>query len=301
MGIEGPTWCDEETGDPLDLSAWPQMNGIPVLVPQPEAFLLRHGPRTGATLAHGAVPYEPLPVDAPDPLTPHLSPGHWPDGLLPPEPLGAWVKALGERCPDAVCSAWGAELAPEGPTLDVGCGVGGMARRMAESGRSVLAFDRSPEAVRLARSLMSGALPEVWVPMDRSRSQAWRWPHPPVAPGQIAWAVADVLRPPLPPDTLAWVHLGSVLDMVEAPTEAVIDALAPAIRSGGLLTVATPYDEDRVPLPDGARPDRDLRAVLPSMGFEIVAEDVAVPWVVRQYNRACRVLFVDCIAARVTW
>ena len=301
MDVGVPVWSDAETGLGLRLSDWPAIDGIPILVPDPEAFVLRHGPRVGRGLGMATVPHEPIPVDAPDALTPHLPPGRWPLALLPPEPLGTWVRGLGERCPDAVCSDWGRALAPEGPSLDAGCGVGGMARRMAESGRQVLAFDRSPDAVRLARALLTGGIREVPVPMARAQASLHAWPHAALPKDRVRWAVADVRAAPIPPDTFAWVHLGAVLDMVDEPVEAIIDALAPAICSGGLLTVATPHDEDQVPVVGSADPVGLLREALGQLGFEVVAEDRAVPWVVRQYNRACRVLFVDCIAARVTW
>ena len=92
-----------------------------------------------------------------------------------------------------------------------------------------------------------------------------------------------------------------VQDVVQVPASVVVDAVAPAICSGGLLTIATPHDEDRVPRSGSVDPGEALRTCLDALGFVVVAEDREVPWVVRQYNRACRVLFVDCIAARVTW
>lgn len=296
-----PVWSDFETGRALDLTAWPHVDGVPVLVPEARAFLARHGPRMGGHGRNLAEVSEPLPIDAPDPLTPHLPPGRWPEVLLPEGPLGEWVAALGETCPDALCARWGQRWGPEGVSLDAGCGVGSMALRMAQAGRSVVAFDRSPAAVLLARALLAGRHTSVHVPLARSSSIELAWPHAPVSPDATRWAVADVLAPPLPPDSLAWIHLGSVVDMVSASPFDVVDAVAPLLQSGGLLTVATPHDEDRMPAPGVPDPSRALRDVLEALGLDLVAEERAVPWVVRQYDRGYRVLLTDCLAARASW
>ena len=294
-------WCDFEQGTPLDPDSIVQCHGLPVLVPDAAAFLARHGPRpAGHPLSLVQLP-EPLPVDAPDPLTPHIPPGRWPDALVPPGAFGAWVQSLGDTCPDAVCADWGAELAPDGPAVDAGCGVGGMARRMAVAGRRVVAFDRAPAAVMLARELLLGAHRRLVVPGARSTALELEWPHGPVAADQVQWAVADVLAPPLPTDSVAWIHLGSVVDMVAGSPLDVIDALAPLLQTGGLLTVATPHDDDAVPTPNAPDPSRALRRVLDALGFHVVAEERAVPWVVRQYDRGYRVLLTDCLAARASW
>ena len=294
-------WCDPQTGEAWRDDVLPAVDGVPVLVTDPAEFLARHGPRTTPADRARPLPHEPLPVDAPDPLTPHLPPGRWPAALQPAGPFGAWLASLGDRCPDAVCAAWGLGLAPSGPVLDAGCGVGGMARRMASAGRPVVAFDRSPDAVLLARDLLAGRLPDV--PVCGARSQATRmtWPHPAVPDNGVQWAIADVLEPPLPLDSLAWVHLGSVVDMVPAGAVAVVDAVAPLLVSGGVLTVATPHDDDRVPHAHAPDPGAVLREALHALGFEVVREDRSVPWVVRQYDRGYRVLLTDCIAARATW
>jgi len=297
VASEAPAWSDFETGAPLDLSEWPDVRGVPVLVPDARAFLVRHG--LGPSPFSRTVQPDPLPIDAPDPLTPHLPPGRWPKDLLPVGDFGAWVELLGERCPDAVCADWGHAHAPDGPALDAGCGVGGMARRMAEAGRSVCAFDRSPAAVLLARDLVSGNLPTVYVPLARSAAREVAWPHG--AQAGVQWAIADVLVPPLPPESFAWIHLGSVVDMVDGGPEAVIDAVSPLLMSGGLLTIATPHDEDRPPIPGTPDPTEDLRHILDALGLHVIAQDRAVPWVVRQYDRGYRVLLTDCLAARASW
>ncbi len=301
MSTDSPRWADFESGDALDLADWPDVAGIPVLVPDAETFVMRHGPRGACDTAWTTIPHEPLPVDAPDPLTPHLAPAEWPASLRPPGVFGRWLSEVGGRCPDSICSDWGDAFAPEGLALDAGCGVGGMARRMAALGRRVQAFDRSPSAVVLARALLDGRLSTIDVPGARRSAVQVTWPHPPVASGQVVWAIADVLQPPVAPESIAWVHLGNVLDMVSASPAEVIDAVAPCIASGGVLTLSTPYDEDAVPLPHAEAPSDRLHEALDSLGFHVIAEERAVPWVVRQYDRGYRVLLTDCLAARVSW
>jgi len=50
-------------------------------------------------------------------------------------------------------------LPPGGQALDLGCGIGKGSRFLAERGFSVLAIDRDPEMIRVARELTDGAIP----------------------------------------------------------------------------------------------------------------------------------------------
>ena len=266
--------------------SYPRVGGIPVLLEEPHRFLARH--LTGASPTQAA---DPLPVDAPDPLTPHLSPSALAE--LAPPPLALLLRNL-PYDPTQLCAQWGQEHAPEGMAVDAGCGVGAMARLMATQGRAVAAFDRSPRAVLLARDLLAGSVTDVPVPEGRASLTRVQWPFPAVQ--GVGFAVADATAPPLPPRSAAWVHAGNLLDMAEAGPFAVLDALAALLQPGGLLTLCTPWDEDRTPLLDGGDPALELLDWLDELDLEVVASEDLVPWAVRQYDRGWRLLFCQCLA-----
>lgn len=276
---------------------YPALDGVPVLVPEPERFLARHGP--GAwDLSHGLPTrrVEDIPVDAPDPVTPHLPPR----SLGGPAGFGRWLQTLGDRSPDTVCARWGAELAPAGRAVDVGCGVGAMTRRMAATGRVTFGFDRSPRAVLLARDLLLGLLRETEIPTHRGGVQRVRFPFKPASDRHLYLSIADATAPPLPPDSFAWVHLGNILDLADDEAGRILIAATNLLQPNGLLTISTPYDTDAVPIPDSTPPEDELRSALVDLRLTLVEEDEHVPWVVREYDRGYRVLFTHCLAARRT-
>lgn len=291
-----------ETGGALDPDgwrsedgrAWPVVDGVPVLVPDPHAFLVRHAPAWSVGAAFPAQPPEPLPVDAPDLRTPFLDPVQ----LDAPGGFGAWVRGLGRRSPGQVCSDWAAELAPDGLAVDLGCGVGPMTARMVAAGREVVALDRAPRAVLSARAVVEGRLETLAEPTHRRGLRQAPNPVPPAAPGVVQWVIGDVLAPPLAEGVFAWVHLGNLLDMVgEAPAAALEEASA-LLMPGGLLTVSTPWDVAPAPHADAPPPEPLLHALLAELDLWMLDEDPAVPWVVREYDRGYRVLFSHCVAAR---
>lgn len=274
---------------------YPTLDGVPVLVPEPDRFLLRHGPGVwdmAVGLPNRRV--EDLPVDAADPITPHLPPS----ALGGAGSFGRWLQSLGEKSPDQVCAAWGAELAPNGRALDIGCGVGPMARRMASAGRSTYAFDRSPRAVLLARDLLLGRLAETHIPTSRSGLQRVRWPFKPLSDRILHFCIADAMNPPFPDGAFAWIHLGNVVDIADTSAGPLLSAAAELLQPGGLLTLSTPYDDDEMGLVGAAPPEEELLEAIEALGLGLVAQEDQVPWVIREYDRGYRVLFTHCVAAR---
>ena len=274
---------------------YPTLDGVPVLVTDPDRFLARHGP--GAWDLTQGLPtrrIEDLPVDAADPVTPHLPPS----ALGGTGSFGKWLQTMGERCPDQVCAQWGVELAPNGRALDVGCGVGPMARRMAASGRQTWAFDHAPRAVLLARDLLLGRMKETMVPTSRGGLQRVRWPFKPLSDRGMHFFIADAANPPLPEGAFAWVHLGNVLDIADDVAGNILSACVELLQPGGLLTLSTPYDSDEVGLLGSTPPEDELREAITALGLSLTEQDEQVPWVVREYDRGFRVLSCHCIAAR---
>jgi SAM-dependent methyltransferase len=269
---------------------YPLLDGIPVLTPDPHRFLALHGPDA----ANPTERKEPLPVDAPDLISPFLQPRQ----LEGPGGFGEWLASI-SRTPTAVAVDWGASLAPAGPALDVGCGLGEMAMRMVNLGRRTWAFDHSPQAVLLARDILLGRIREATWPTWRGGCVSRPVTIRPLRPGQLQLAIADASAPPFAPSSFAWVHLGNIVDIVDVGMEEVVGAAAELLLPGGLLTLTTPYDFDVPTVPGTMDPQALLVDFIDELGLEILDEKDQVPWVVRQYERGFRVLFSHCLAARL--
>lgn len=267
---------------------YPLLDGIPVLTCDPQRFLALHGP--GA--ANPTERQEALPVDAPDLISPFLSPGQ----LEGPDSFGQWLSAI-PTTPSGVAAGWGARLAPAGPALDMGCGLGEMAMRMVGLGRKTWAFDRSPRSVMLARDLLLGRTREAAWPVWRGGCETRSVPITPIPSGQLHFAIAEAESPPFAPESFAWVHLGNLVDIAEIGMEVVLEAATELLMPGGLLTLTTPYDLDLPSIPGSIDPQALLVDFLDELGMDIAEEQDNVPWVVRQYERGFRVLFTHCLAA----
>ncbi len=272
---------------------YPLVSGIPVLVSEPKAFLLRHGP-WDPNLGVPTVQRQPIAIREPDAITPHLPAG----ALGAPLGLGDWLAAVGSLCPAQVALSQGSELAPPGPVLHLGCGVGDFTRRVAVAGRVVYAVDRSPEAVVLARDLLSGRIRQGWIPTHGGGAAKVRFPHSPVPPG-VQFAIADPRRPPFAPGSFAWVHVDRALDGADATRlgEVLVAATAVLAR-GGTLTLTTAYDGPRAGVPGAPAPEPELRDALVELGLRVVREQLHVPRVTRHYDRSFQVDFHHCVAAR---
>jgi 2-polyprenyl-3-methyl-5-hydroxy-6-metoxy-1,4-benzoquinol methylase len=96
--------------------------------------------------------------------------------------------------------------------LEVGCGTGRFARRLARRGIQVDAIDRSAEVVRAARAA----------------------PAPPVGAGRVRYLLADVTRVALPAGRYDFIScLASIHHMPFATVATLREALAP----GGVLVI----------------------------------------------------------------
>ncbi|MCP4809036.1 MAG: class I SAM-dependent methyltransferase [Proteobacteria bacterium] len=291
-----------ETG--ASLEAWysnqadvlyPSVDGIPVLVPRPYDFLRRHGPwdPTSGVAGHAQ---DILGVDAPDAVSPFLAPS----GLGASGSFGDWLLDLGQDGPDAWLAAQAQDAAPVGPAVDIGCGTGPMAARMHAAGRHVIALDRSPDAVLLCRALLTGGLTEALVPTHRRGARMMSVPVRPATSG-LELAIADARHPPLEPASMAWAHLGFLLDVL-GPDDVVAALVATIglLPRGGVLTLANAYDapEGAPNLPDEAPPGPEMREVLAELGMTVLAERDKVPHVTRHYDRRFTVRLVDCMVLR---
>lgn len=117
--------------------------------------------------------------------------------------------------------AWARQFCSGGPVLDAGCGLGGGARLLADSGHTVLALERDPQALALARRRYDTAT--------------------------IAWRPADPARPLPCADNEFQTALA--LEVVEHLPAAALDGclreLRRVLRPGGMLVISIPNAEHR--------------------------------------------------------
>jgi len=265
---------------------YPLVDGVPVLMEEPRVWLQRQTARSTveASVAN---------TTAPDPITPHL-----PAQMLgAPSGFGQWLAALGDGGPDAYAVAFAEKYAPEGAACDVGCGMAPMARRMVALGRDTYAFDRSLDAVLLAKGVLCGGIQTTGIPTHRNAVRQVKVPFRPIQKG-LRFAVGDATLPPFAHESFAWVHLGDVLDGADDAVGEILVATADLVVRGGLLTITTAYGARSSEEGDRPDPQEELLEALDSLGFEILEQADRIPHITRQYDRAYTVRFTHCIAAR---
>ncbi|HJN77281.1 MAG TPA: methyltransferase domain-containing protein [Myxococcota bacterium] len=274
---------------------YPLVDGIPVLVPRPYDFLRRHGPWDPAGGVAGQR-QELLGVESPDAVTPFLAPA----GLQASGSFGDWLLDLGEDGPDAWLASAAIEHAPVGPCVDVGCGLGPMARLMHGLSRHVVCLDRSPDTMLLCRELLTGRLKEALVPTHRRGCGMVQSAAGSEATG-FDFAIAEAQHPPLRKDSFAWVHLGFLIDGLEA--DDIVSALVASVEllgRGGILTLSTAYDSPpgTPHLPDEALPGPEMIDVVGELGLSVVDERDKVPHITRHYDRLFTVRLAHCLVLR---
>lgn len=269
---------------------YPHLDEIPVLVPNPHAFLRRHGPWSPSDGVAGQR-QEILEISEPDAITPFLSPGELGAG----GPFGDALLDLGNLTPDSWVAGVAVQHAPQGPACDMGCGLGNMTRIMAKQGRAVIAMDRSPNAVLLARDILGGRITESLMPTHSGGSKSVR--IPPVAVDQpLRLAIADARFPPLRKDSVAWVHLGMLIDELEG--EDLVQVLVESVQlltRGGVLSITTAYDGHGPFVENEPKPVDELREVFDELGLRLIQERDVIPKVTRHHDRRFTVQLVHAM------
>ena len=272
---------------------YPVFDGIPVLVPEPEQYLRRHGPWDPRNGVAGQQ-QEIRGVWSPDAITPFLKPSE----LEVSGRFGDFLLDL-SGTPDDWLAEAAARHAPQGTCVDLGCGLGPMARRMSAQGRDVVALDLDLATMLLCRDLLTGKLEHAWVPTHRRGCRLMEVP-PLSARGQVAFCIADAAAPPLPEQMFAWVHLGLLLD--ELTMDDLVKVLLSAIgllARGSVLTITTAYDGPGAHVPEEDAPEPELREVMQELGLELVDERDKLPHVTRRWNRRFEVRLVHASVWRM--
>lgn len=252
---------------------WPVLGGVPVLVPEPAAFLAAHRVPILAALAESgratradverldafadavvgvgaaALPDDFLDDEEASPLPPGEGPAR--DALV------AFLRAARE----ASLHARLATLCETGPVLEVGCGAGALTRRI--PGRPLVAVDRSVRAVLRA-----------------------------VAGLDALGVVGLAEQLPVADRAFGTVVAANVVDLLDEPA-AFLEEAARALRPGGQLVLTTPDPGLGVRGSDGTLADLVVGA-----GLEVVAADEDAAWVRSHGPRHHEVYVVRLVVAR---
>ncbi len=141
-------------------------------------------------------------------------------------------------------------LTPGSRVVDLGCGVGGAAFRLASAGHDVLGLDLRCGRIQAALQLRSHGHQALG---DGSRVVALK-PR-----GHLDFLVGDALDPPLAGEAFDAVVVQNLYDSVVDPV-LLLNQCGALLRPGGLLLLATPYQPGPVAL--GPEPDLALRQLL---------------------------------------
>jgi SAM-dependent methyltransferase len=196
-------------------------------------------------------------------------------------------------------------LNPNHLALDVGCNVGGLAYRLARHCGFVFGIDESFSAVLTARKLLlHQPAAQTSYPLPREGRRFEERALSLNKPENVEMMVADGTHLPFPPGGFDVVSCLSVLDCVPDPV-ALLRSLAGALRPGGILVLSDPYawtpDSTHVSKWLGEATGESSTAALRNLlaeQFEILWEQDAVPWILRENARFYQVWLNHCVIAR---
>jgi uncharacterized protein YbaR (Trm112 family) len=303
--LEGRLRCDNHACR----REWPIVDGIPILVPCPAAFMRQQiaqiverdlHPETAALLAREGADHDPYPH-----LVEHLSiylDAHWgdraepaPDGPGPRFGMQALAEQLRARAALKVERA-----------VELGASVGRGLAELAPGAALTVGVDLHFGALRRARRLLAGEpLPYARKQAGRHYSTAIARAGDRVAP-EVALVCGDALDPPLVPQTFDRVAALNLLDAVQSPAQllSVVDGLC---RAGGELLLASPYswqsgivgEAERLGAHDPAGEVR--RRLREGDGLEtpyVVEDEADVTWWLRRDARSGHSYSVHWLRAR---
>lgn len=204
----------------------------------------------------------------------------WPRGLTPDPPA---IDLLPEHLP------------ANARVVDLGCGTGGAAARLATHGVFVLGLDTTPQRLRAAHDIRVRG--ETTTPIARAigHAEPVTLTRPELVGGDTDFLLADVVDPPLAPNSWDAVVLSNVYDVVRSPTHLLGQARA-LLRPGGVLFLSSPYQFTARTPHRPADPAADLRARL-SPAFTPLAQANRL-WVLRDNDRRYFAYLLDVVIAR---
>jgi SAM-dependent methyltransferase/uncharacterized protein YbaR (Trm112 family) len=304
---------------------YPVIDGLPILVPDVRRYIQDN---LFYLLARTDLPpaVESLVGDASGPgsafdsARQHLSSyvwDHWgefdPDEHLPesgPARPGAIARAL-----HSLMAMADSDL-PQGPVLDIGCGVGRSVHELAASSeRMVLGIDLGASLARAARRAVIGGQVDysrrrIGLSYDRRRFQV-----PPTPEGRADIWICDILALPFADETFALIVGLNVLDCLGDPRAGLME-MDRVIAKGGELLMTVPFDWSAAVTPvEGWIGGHSQRGPHQGSGEAILdhlltegplaagslrrkSSTAEIPWHVRLHERSCMNYQTYGIAAR---
>lgn len=266
-------------------SLYPVLAGVPILVPDPGAWLAGYRESVLAALAEaGEAPPEAVSlIDSFCRAVPGAEPLRFGDDwtaaeagaapVRPPEDgeaaraFAAFLEAAAGSGPDdTLLALLDGEL---GTVWEVGCGAGTLSRRLRPRADRLVISDLSLRAVLRARDA-AGA----------------------VTGAPVASAVVDAESIGLLPGAVDTVVAAELVDLLDHP-ERFVAGIADALAVGGRLALATPAPSLGEPGDDDV-----LAEVIASAGLAIAEERDAVPWIRAHDRRYYQVYFARVVIAR---
>jgi hypothetical protein len=169
---------------------------------------------------------------------------------------------------------------------------------MAALGRPIWAFDSNPDAVALARGLLTGTIQQVSIPTHRSGARRVKVPFKAI-PSEINFCIAEPTQPPFPPDSFAWVHIsGSILDDASESVADILVACTELLQPGGVLTLWTAHAYGQTIEEGSSPPEGEFLEAMEAIGLKILDQRDRVPLVRREFDRSFSIRFVHCVVAR---
>ncbi len=200
----------------------------------------------------------------------------------------------------------GPHLLTEGIALDVGCNVGRLALELSRRCRFVYGVDLAFGAVLAARRLLLGQ-PEPLKTYEFVRNGLNMETRPLEVEGRqnVDLLVASALALPFESGAFDTVSSSNLIDVTPNP-RGVIQSKEKILRIGGVLLTTDPYwwNIDDAPLErwvggyGGVESAQAMRELLTELGFEIVAEEDMVPWILRYHDRQVTLHFNHNLVAR---
>jgi SAM-dependent methyltransferase/uncharacterized protein YbaR (Trm112 family) len=322
---------------------YPILAGVAIVLPDPEGYILAHVKGIAQWVDDREIPktirkeyqearrelerehieedLESERVNALYFMTHYLSAAEAAEGVASPE-IRELITRHWDRGPFHQVAEWVKEASVNRALtiVELGCGVGGLAARLADSVQEYLGIDSSFASVALARSLYlageegtgSKVPTEQGVPADLVREAlARRYDLTALRqrlarPKQIDFIVGDLELPPVAP---AW-HDGCVIlnaiDMLNAPEELPVIQKR-LIRPEGFIIQSAPYIWHESVLAD-LRPkhfsESDSAAAVEALyrgaGFRIEKSAAHVPWIFFKHFRQVELYSVHAMIARLS-
>jgi SAM-dependent methyltransferase/uncharacterized protein YbaR (Trm112 family) len=191
--------------------------------------------------------------------------------------------------------------------LDLAGNVGGMVYRLAPCCAMVFGVDTSFSATLTARKLLfhqPSAQTSYGLPIEGRRFV--NRPLSLVRPDNVELLVASGTHLPFPDATFDLVTCLSLLDCLPDPAP-LIASIRRVLRPGGILMLSDPYawTADSTPVKQWLGEDSGQASALAlkellAQQFEVLWEQDAVPWILREHGRFYQVWLNHCLMARKT-